>query len=120
MNIGAKLMTLADGSSVSLEIWDVPDTIQMDVSMVELYLKDTKGVVYVGVDAGLSEYFERLEQFTEMPSMVLGNKNDLEPPMALENWASEQKLKYWSVSAKSGENVYAAFKWLAEKLAIEN
>lgn len=112
-----------DGSTVNLLLWDIEGrTVEQDIPAS--YLKGAHGILYV-VDGTRRETLDELESIQELvhraagtvPSVVALNKADLTNEWKLEDKDEtvlrRRALHSIRTSAKLGDGVEQAFRWLA-------
>jgi small GTP-binding protein len=134
--IGVQFMTRVvkfDNRNVKLIIWDIAGQ-SKHATYRHLYYKAANGIILV-YDITRGRTFENLPRWlqdarasigSDLKIAVLGNKMDLEQDRVV-NWASgqlfteEHKAELFSeTSAKSGQNVEAAFLALAKALVAKS
>jgi len=122
---------LKNGNILKLNLWDTAGEEKFR-SMLPMYYKDTKGAIVV-YDMGKKETFEHLDEWIEALSQhiklddivlfLVGNKKDLDPQdiqvdeLSALRYAKKNKMKFATVSAKTGEGVVEVFNDLAEELS---
>lgn len=124
VQIQKKVVTLKNGKSLSMIIWDVEGN--TTVKNVRLsYLLGSSGLIYV-FDATRSETFSDLnneivfikESYPDSKLKVIGNKIDLVSKQSLIDILKSKDIEYdYLTSAKTGENVNDMFTKLAQELA---
>lgn len=124
VQIQKKIVTLKNGKSLSMIIWDVEGN--TTVKNVRLsYLLGSSGFIYV-FDATRSETFSDLnneiafikESYPDSKLKVIGNKIDLVSKQSLIDILKSKDIEYdYLTSAKTGENVNDMFTQLAQELA---
>lgn len=123
VHIAKKVVTLDDGHELSLIIWDLEGTDEIE-TVRDSYLLGSHGVFYV-FDVTRPSTFQNLKQDLEyinnklpnIPSITIGNKMDLTSKKVVQASFKELDIPYdVLVSAKTGEAVEGAFhkmaKWL--------
>ena len=111
----------------TLLIWDIAAMDRFD-SLVENYYRGSAGALAVG-DLSRPDTFDHLEEICtrfrginpEAALVIVGNKADLQPPDAdtvatMSRLAQLYATDWFTTSAKSGENVDAAFTRLVQEL----
>ncbi|HZI99623.1 MAG TPA: Rab family GTPase [Gemmatimonadaceae bacterium] len=124
VKIDRKLVKVGD-QDVTLMLWDLEGRDgTRDVS--QSYVRGAHGIIYV-VDGTRPETASQLQDIRkivtdavgEVPSIVALNKSDLKDEWKLsandERDAGSPEMHRLKTSAKTGEGVEAAFRWLAEK-----
>ena len=130
-NFALKKLTLDDGTTVKLQIWDLAG--QQHFSFVRPpFYRGASGVLYV-YDITRRQSFDDLlswkqevETVVQKPFLVIGNKYDLQDERIIhidEGKMLAEKmgaLSYFETSAKTGENLDDAFLLLVTKILNYN
>ncbi|GAB4527950.1 MAG: Rab family GTPase [Anaerolineales bacterium] len=125
VKVSRRIVTLAERTTVHLLVWDLAGSEEF-TGVQASYLQGAAGALLVcdltrstTLDS-LSRYAQRLREVRPQANLILvGNKNDLTAERAIEDddlaaLASELRATWFTTSAKSGENVEAAFTSLAK------
>jgi len=127
VKVDTKMVTLADGQEIKLILWDIAGNNAL-TSTTASYLRGAAGFLLVVDGTRLQTWHSALElreavvaQLGEKPFVVLLNKADLVEQWEIKDDLIEEKQQLgWQVlstSAKTGENVEAAFLDLATKMS---
>lgn len=127
-NFFTKKFYLNPETIITLQIWDIAGQIKKWLEMRQLYYKGTTGAIIVG-DLERKDTFEQIEEFWvpdlikhcgEIPFIIAANKNDLKWQYSKKNLKKLSKNTNASdsiiTSAKTGDNVEEAFRFLSELL----
>ncbi|MEJ7812679.1 MAG: Rab family GTPase [Gemmatimonadaceae bacterium] len=113
-----------DGAPVNLLLWDIEGRTP-EQELTAAYIRGAHGVLYV-TDGTRRETFDQLRDIEELvrstvgevPSLVALNKTDLTDRWMLtkhdETLLEERGMHRVRTSAKSGDGVEDAFRWLAD------
>jgi len=117
------------GHIVTLLIWDISGQRDFVHLFKEAYFKHVRGIVAV-FDLTRSETFESLHEWLgetdasapQVPTILLANKADLTGERRIadsqvKGFCSPRSLPWMKTSARTGENVEAAFRHLAGEMA---
>ena len=117
------------GHIVTLLIWDISGRRDFVDLFKKAYFKHVRGIVAV-FDLTRPETFESLHEWLgeteasapQVPTVVLANKADLTGERRIEDsqikgFCSPRSLSWMKTSARTGENVEAAFRHLAGEMA---
>ncbi len=123
VQVKKKLVTLANGNSVSLIIWDLEGNTTVEKTRPS-YLLGANAFIYV-FDATRTDTFKDLnsevnfldKNYPNAITKVIGNKMDLINDESLNDIMRVKKIKYnYLTSAKTGDNVDTMFQELASEL----
>ena len=123
VQIQKKVVTLTNGSEMSLIIWDLEGNVSITKTR-RSYLLGTQSFIYV-FDATRTETFENIsseleyikEHYPGVYVTVIGNKSDLVNEKSLHDVLKNKKIPFdYLTSAKTGENVNEMFQKLAQNL----
>lgn len=133
--IGAAFLTqsvrLDNDTTVKFEIWDTAGQ-ERYKSLAPMYYRNANAAVVVfdltspsSLGRAKSWIKElQLQASEQIVIALVGNKLDLDnrqvPRETAESYATEAGLLYFEASAKTGENVNAIFKALAERMPLED
>lgn len=125
-NIFTKKIKLEKDNDIKIQLWDIAGQ-ERWISMRPSYYAGAKGIIIVG-DLTRRNTFDQIEKFwipdvkqycSRSPIILLANKNDLGIELSeLEINSLEKKINVISIiqtSAKTGENVELAFKFISEE-----
>ena len=117
------------GHTVSLLIWDISGRRDFVDLFKKAYFKHVRGIVAV-FDLTRPETFESLHEWLgetdasapQIPTVVLANKADLTgeriiQDSGIKDFCSPRAISWLKTSARTGENVEAAFRHLAGEMA---
>jgi len=113
---------------VSLIVWDIMGEPDFREALADTYFRGGRGLIGVGdltrpgTVQALRDWIKTARRFTPHgPIVLLGNKSDLVPHSGASEMLAEIGASYkapsWRTSAKTGENVEAAFASLAKMIA---
>lgn len=124
VHITKKLVEISAGKSVSLILWDLEGTDDLN-HIRESYLLGTHGIIYV-FDVSRPTTFQEIHQdltilekkVSGIPVKVVGNKVDLVVPEEVVEILEKNNISYdFLTSAKTGGKVNDLFEQLAKMLA---
>ncbi|KAF9962560.1 ADP-ribosylation factor-like protein 8B [Modicella reniformis] len=128
--VGFNMRKVTKGS-VTMKLWDIGGQPRFR-SMWERYCRGVNAIVFVvdaadheKMDAARTELRNLLDkpQLTDIPVLVLGNKNDLPGALTVEELIDAMNLKQiasrevscYSISAKNQVNIDITLQWLIKK-----
>jgi len=123
VQVKKKLVTLANGNSVSLIIWDLEGNTTVEKTRPS-YLLGANAFIYV-FDATRTDTFKDLNseidfletRYPNAKTKIIGNKIDLVNAESLNDIMRVKNIKYdYLTSAKTGSNVDEMFQELASQL----
>lgn len=129
LNYKVKQMQLHNKQTIKVQIWDTSGQ-ERFLSLTKNFLKGSNGVVIV-YDITEKKTFEDLEQWIEsikenididtLPIVLVGNKLDLESQRQVskeqaEQFAKNEKFKYFETSSKNNIGIEETFQYLAEEM----
>ena len=120
-----KEVTLSNNHKVKLAIWDTAGQ-EMYNAMAPIYYRDASAAIIV-YDITSVDSFDKVRKWIlelressndKIIITIVGNKLDLESMRKVkknmaENYANEQKVAYFEVSARNGKNISKAFEHIA-------
>lgn len=124
VHITKKLVVIAPNKSVSLILWDLEGTDDLN-HIRESYLLGTHGIIYV-FDLSRPSTFQEIDldlsilekKASGIPIKVVGNKVDLVVPSEVAEILGNNNISYdYLTSAKTGGKVNDLFEQLAKMLA---
>jgi len=124
-------LTLDTGQRCKIQIWDTAGQERFR-TITSSYYRDAHGVI-VSYDItnkntfeGVQKWINEAERYMNprVKIMLLGNKTDLEAQRQVtleeaQNWANEKRANAMEASAKTGENVEAAFLVLVKEIVSD-
>ncbi len=126
VHITKKLVEISADESVSLILWDLEGTDDLN-HIRESYLLGTHGIIYV-FDVSRPTTFQDIHldlsiletKVPRIPVKVVGNKVDLVVPTELEEILKNNNISFdYLTSAKTGGKVNDLFEELAKMLALD-
>lgn len=125
-NIFIKKINLKNAGKITIQLWDIAGQ-ERWINMRHFYYIGAKGVIIVG-DLTRKNTFEQIKQFwvpdikkycENAPIILFANKNDLENKLVekeINDFAKKiNAISIIYTSAKTGENVEMAFKFISEQ-----
>lgn len=128
--------TTIDGQPVSLQIWDTAGQERFHSVCNQFYRTADACIIvfdvttkptFNNIEDWLNDFIsgcrkKETEESENIPIIIIGNKADLDPKhvevsdVLVENWCEQhEKLKYFKVSAKTGDMVKTAFEHVARE-----
>jgi small GTP-binding protein len=123
VHITKKVVEFSSGNNVSLILWDLEGTDDIE-SIRNAYLLGSHGVVFV-FDITRPSTFQHLNEdikivsgkIPNVPLLIVGNKTDLVDPVELKSTLAENNISVdYLTSAKTGDAVNDLFSKLAHQL----
>ncbi|WP_297707202.1 Rab family GTPase [uncultured Eudoraea sp.] len=123
VHITKKVVALTSEDSISLILWDLEGTDDLD-QIRDAYLLGTHGIIFV-FDISRPSTFQHLKtdlqivsrKIPDRPLLIIGNKKDLVPEDELHETLNEHAIQYnYLTSAKTGDMVEEVFLDLANLL----
>ena len=120
-----------NNKTINVKLWDTAGQ-ERYKSLTQSYFKNAEGVI-VAYDITNTESFDNLKFWINsiktnmenknvfIPVIIIGNKTDMEESREImtedaEKFAEENKYKYFETSAKTGEGVDKAIRYLIEQI----
>lgn len=129
LNYEVKKMTLKNGETIKVQIWDTSGE-EKYKSLSKNYYREADGILIIyditkdNTFQGVKKWMEQIKENINCNNIVIslvGNKNDLEQLRVIkqedgQNLAKEYDIPFFETSAKDNVNIDKIFEYMAEEM----